>query len=62
MPPRAYDVEPSRRSLVTQLPSPARFPTTHWSRIARAGDPDDPDARAAMAAVLRRRTGIRSTP
>jgi DNA-directed RNA polymerase specialized sigma24 family protein len=34
---------------VTQLPSPARFPTTHWSRIARAGDPDDPEARAAMA-------------
>jgi DNA-directed RNA polymerase specialized sigma24 family protein len=34
---------------VTQFPSPARFPTTHWSRIARAGDPDDPGARAAMA-------------
>jgi DNA-directed RNA polymerase specialized sigma24 family protein len=34
---------------VTQLPSPARFPTTHWSRIARAGDPDDPEARAVMA-------------
>ena len=34
---------------MTQLPSPARFPTTHWSRIAHAGDPDDPEARAAMA-------------
>ena len=34
---------------MTQLPLPTRFPTTHWSRIAHAGDPDDPDARAAMA-------------
>jgi DNA-directed RNA polymerase specialized sigma24 family protein len=34
---------------VTQLPWPARFPTTHWSRIARAGGPDDPGARAAIA-------------
>jgi DNA-directed RNA polymerase specialized sigma24 family protein len=26
-----------------------RFPTTHWSRVARAADPAAPDARAAMA-------------
>ncbi len=34
---------------MTQIPSPDRFPTTHWSRIACAGDPADPEARAAMA-------------
>jgi DNA-directed RNA polymerase specialized sigma24 family protein len=27
----------------------ARFPTTRWSRVARAADPAAPDARAAMA-------------
>lgn len=26
-----------------------RFPTTHWSRVARAGDPAAPEARAALA-------------
>lgn len=28
---------------------PAAFPTTHWSRVARAGDPGGPEARAALA-------------
>jgi RNA polymerase sigma-70 factor (ECF subfamily) len=31
----------------------ARFPTTCWSRVARAGDPDDPEARAAMEGLCR---------
>jgi RNA polymerase sigma factor (sigma-70 family) len=31
----------------------ARFPTTHWSRVARAGDPADPDARAALEGLCR---------
>jgi hypothetical protein len=26
----------------------ARFPTTRWSRITRAGDPDDATVRAAL--------------
>jgi len=29
--------------------SAARFPTTQWSRVARAGDPAAPEARAALA-------------
>jgi DNA-directed RNA polymerase specialized sigma24 family protein len=29
--------------------SPARFPTTCWSRVARAGDPGGTDSRAALA-------------
>jgi RNA polymerase sigma-70 factor (ECF subfamily) len=29
--------------------SAGRFPTTHWSRVARAGDPAAPEARAALA-------------
>jgi RNA polymerase sigma-70 factor (ECF subfamily) len=28
---------------------PAGFPTTHWSRVARAGDPGGDDARTALA-------------
>jgi RNA polymerase sigma-70 factor (ECF subfamily) len=28
---------------------PARFPTTHWSRVARAGGPPTPEASAALA-------------
>jgi RNA polymerase sigma-70 factor (ECF subfamily) len=28
---------------------PARFPTTHWSRVARVGGPPTPEARAALA-------------
>ena len=54
-------VEPSRRSLVTQLPSPARFPTTHWSRVARAGDPDARGAARRWPSSAAP-TGIRSTP
>ncbi len=30
-------------------PSAAGFPTTHWSRVAAAGDAGHPDARAALA-------------
>jgi RNA polymerase sigma-70 factor (ECF subfamily) len=30
-------------------PPPARFPTTRWSRVARAGGPPTPEARAALA-------------
>jgi DNA-directed RNA polymerase specialized sigma24 family protein len=32
---------------------PARFPTTRWSRIARAGGPPDNDARAALDELCR---------
>ena len=34
---------------MNESPPPARFPTTHWSRVARAGGPPTPDARAALA-------------
>jgi RNA polymerase sigma-70 factor (ECF subfamily) len=34
---------------MNESPTPAGFPTTHWSRIGHAGDLDDPEARAAMA-------------
>ncbi len=38
------------RDFIMNEPTPkAGFPTTRWSRIAHAGDPDDPEARAAMA-------------
>ena len=30
-------------------PSPAHFPTTHWSRVVMAGDRHAPDAREALA-------------
>jgi len=30
-------------------PSPGRFPTTHWSRVISAGDPDAPSARESLA-------------
>jgi DNA-directed RNA polymerase specialized sigma24 family protein len=33
--------------------SAARFPTTWWSRVARAGDPADPEARAALEGLCR---------
>jgi RNA polymerase sigma-70 factor (ECF subfamily) len=33
--------------------SAARFPTTHWSRIARAGDFHEPEARAAIEELCR---------
>ena len=32
-----------------ELSSNAPFPTTHWSRVARAGGPPTPEARAALA-------------
>src|SRR5438046_1089133 len=32
---------------MNEPPPPARFPTTHWSRVARAGGPPTPAARAA---------------
>jgi RNA polymerase sigma-70 factor (ECF subfamily) len=31
----------------------ALFPTTQWSRVARAGDPDEPEARAALEGLCR---------
>jgi RNA polymerase sigma factor (sigma-70 family) len=31
----------------------ARFPTTHWSRLGRVGDPADPEACAAMEGLCR---------
>src|SRR5262245_25537703 len=34
-------------------PSAARFPTTHWSRIVAAGEPDVPLAHEAMAELCR---------
>jgi DNA-directed RNA polymerase specialized sigma24 family protein len=34
-------------------PSVARFPTTCWSRVVRAGDRDDPAARAALEGLCR---------
>jgi RNA polymerase sigma-70 factor (ECF subfamily) len=34
---------------VATFPSPARFPTTHWSQVARAGGPATPEERAAFA-------------
>jgi RNA polymerase sigma-70 factor (ECF subfamily) len=34
-------------------PSAARFPTTDWSRVARAGDPADPEARGALEGLCR---------
>ena len=34
---------------MNEPPPPARFPTTHWSRVARAGDRPTPEARAALA-------------
>ncbi len=34
-------------------PSKASFPTTRWSRVAAAGDPADPEARAALEDLCR---------
>jgi DNA-directed RNA polymerase specialized sigma24 family protein len=34
---------------MNEPPPPARFPTTHWSRVACAGGPPTPEARAALA-------------
>ena len=41
--------------------SPARFPTTLWSRVIRAGDPTDREGQAALERYART-TGIRSMP
>jgi hypothetical protein len=30
-------------------PSPGRFPTTQWSRVISAGDPDAPQTRESLA-------------
>src|SRR5262249_37999009 len=38
-----------RQVLMNEPPPPARFPTTHWSRVARAGGLPTPEARAALA-------------
>jgi len=42
---------PSRKVVMADSSSASagRFPTTHWSCVARAGDPASPDARAALA-------------
>src|ERR1700722_12016812 len=34
---------------MNRSPPPASFPTTRWSRVARAGDSAGADARAALA-------------
>ncbi len=34
-------------------PSAARFPTTDWSRVVRAGDPAGPEARDALEGLCR---------
>jgi len=34
---------------MNEPPPPARFPTTHWSRVVAAGGPPTPEARAALA-------------
>ena len=34
---------------MNEPPPPARFPTTRWSRVARAGGPPTPEARTALA-------------
>ena len=34
---------------MNEPPPPACFPTTRWSRVARAGGPPTPEARAALA-------------
>ena len=34
---------------MSETPPNDRFPTTHWSRVGRAGDPAAPEARAALA-------------
>jgi hypothetical protein len=36
-----------------QGPSAARFPTTHWGRVLEAGDPEAPEARAALGSLCR---------
>jgi len=33
---------------MAEPPSAARFPTTHWSRVVTAGDPNAPGAEAAL--------------
>lgn len=38
-------------SALTGPNSNARFPTTHWSRVLRAGDPAEPGARLALAGL-----------
>jgi DNA-directed RNA polymerase specialized sigma24 family protein len=40
-------------SPVSENHSAARFPTTHWSRVARAGAPADNEARAALEGLCR---------
>src|SRR5579863_7620397 len=50
-PPR--EPPPERSALPRRRPVMAVFPTTQWSRIARAVDPDDPEARAALEGLCR---------
>lgn len=37
--------------MAESMPPAARFPTTRWSRVARAGGPPTPEARAELAAL-----------
>jgi RNA polymerase sigma-70 factor (ECF subfamily) len=47
-------LDPGVASLaVDESVSWARFPTTQWSRVARASDPADPEARAALEGLCR---------
>src|SRR5437764_118113 len=39
--------------MMNESSPPAGFPTTRWSRVARAGDPGGTDARAALAELGR---------
>jgi RNA polymerase sigma factor (sigma-70 family) len=38
---------------MSEPPSAARFPTTCWGRILQAGDPDEPESRAALESLCR---------
>jgi RNA polymerase sigma factor (sigma-70 family) len=55
-PTRDFVGEPPFRShgpMMNESTPPAGFPTTRWSRFARPGDPDDPQAREALADFCR---------
>ena len=44
-----HEPRASRSLRIERVRPPAGFPTTHWSRVAHAGDPAAPEARAALA-------------
>ena len=47
--PGPYSSRFRRMPIMNESPRPARFPTTCWSRVARAGGPPTDEARAALA-------------